>query len=46
MVTDHEMLDALHQWQYAEQNGDEDELANARQSRDLIIAKAAQGTSK
>lgn len=35
-----DMLDALMQWRWAEGAGDEEELKNARMSRDLAIAKA------
>lgn len=35
-----ELLDALRQWAWAEANGDDDELVNARWSRDAAIAKA------
>jgi hypothetical protein len=35
-----EMLDALRQWKWAEENNDAQELANARFSRDEVIAKA------
>lgn len=35
-----DMIDALMQWQWAEANGDEEELNNARISRDAAIAKA------
>ena len=35
-----ELLDALRQWAWAEANGDEAEIANARLSRDAAIAKA------
>lgn len=35
-----DLLDALVQWAWAEANGDEAELANARRSRDAAIAKA------
>lgn len=38
-----EMLDALRQWQCAERNNDQEELANARQSRDMAIAKVTDG---
>jgi hypothetical protein len=34
-----DMIDALRQWRNAEREGDEAEMANARISRDLIIAK-------
>jgi hypothetical protein len=35
-----DMIDALRQWAAAEKMADEQELQNARQSRDLAIAKA------
>ena len=35
-----DMADALRQWQHAEETGDEVELANARKSRDMALAKA------
>jgi hypothetical protein len=35
-----ELLDALMQWQWAEVNDDIEELQNARNSRDVAIAKA------
>ena len=35
-----DMMDALRQWQSAELTNDEQELRNARNARDAIIAKA------
>ena len=35
-----DMADALRQWQHAEETGDDAELANARKSRDMALAKA------
>lgn len=35
-----ELLDALRQWKFAEETGDDAELENARHSRDAAIAKA------
>lgn len=35
-----DMIDALMQWQNAEERGDEQELSNARISRDMAINKA------
>jgi len=36
------LLDTLRQWQYAENNGDRDELANARTNRDEALAQVAE----
>lgn len=36
------LLDTLIQWQYAENNNDRDELANARTNRDAALAQAAE----
>jgi hypothetical protein len=35
-----DMIDAIRQWQSAERDGDEREMANARSSRDAAIARA------
>ena len=35
-----DMVDALRQWRHAEETGDDAELANARKSRDMALAKA------
>ena len=35
-----DMVDALRQWQHAEETGDDAELASARKSRDMALAKA------
>lgn len=35
------LLDTLRQWQYAENNNDRDELANARTNRDKALAQVA-----
>ena len=36
------LLDTLRQWQYAENNDDRDELANARTNRDEALAQVAE----
>ena len=36
------LLDTLRQWQYAENNDDRDELANARMNRDEALAQVAE----
>jgi len=36
------LLDTLRQWQYAENNDDRDELANARMNRDGALAQVAE----
>lgn len=36
------LLDTLRQWQYAEDNNDRDELANARTNRDEALAQVAE----
>lgn len=38
-----EMLDALRQWKAAEDMGDDEEVANARRSRDRAIVRALGG---
>lgn len=42
----HELLDALRQWKWAEEHGDDDELANAKKARDAAIAKATGGNDE